>query len=102
MRFTLCIALLVTASVTWGQNIGQHNYGTPQIPAFEEHPAHAEWHDMRPETSLLSGPVTVAQGERPLWECGKLASPVSLGEFARHYRLIHKSAEKSAIFYTNQ
>ena len=75
-----------------GQNIVGGG-GSVQAPytnqiVMPEHPQHASQHPMGTEQSLLgdSSAVTIAHGERPLWECYDLKIERPLGDVAREYR----------------
>lgn len=51
-----------------------------------DHPQHADYHELRPETPLVSSGVTVATGERPLSDFPEKHPWVPLGDVAREYR----------------
>jgi hypothetical protein len=61
-------------------------------PSYQPYsnPRHADQTPMAAEHSLLySGSITVAQGERPLWEFGNDVPETPLGTVARAYREEH-------------
>ena len=70
---------------------------------YPDHPQHADMHAMSPEQSLLNNPsISVASGERPLWEVYRPLVDTSLGVFAKAYREAHAVQPKAKVCYTNQ
>jgi len=106
MRSTILIAFLVIVSTTmFGQSIAGGG-GSIQAPysntvVMPDHAAHATQHDMATEQTLLgSNAVTVAHGERPLWDFPDDRVPEKpLGTVAREYRegLNYTNRKKAVI-----
>lgn len=99
--FTILACLGFLAGVASGQVATSGQQGvytnTVQMP---EHPQHASQHAMSAEQSLLDiSTVTIAHGERPLWEFGYSKTEPSLGAFARDYREKHAKVEKARVVW---
>ena len=86
----LVIGLLMLSSVSWGQSVlsgGGLQGPVNNTYVMQEHPQHADRHDLASEQSLVGGgSITVASGEQPLWQFGSDKVEVPLGTVARQYR----------------
>jgi len=66
------------------------------------HPSRATVQDLAKEQSLIYASVpTLARGEQPLWELGKIKEEPSLGEVARAQRKLHASDKKAPVVWHN-
>lgn len=105
MKITVVKVIVVAfcvlcASAALGQNAAVLP-NTPQPLTIQDHPQHAEAHDMRQESSLLGSNYTSEHGERPLWEFGPVKAVTPLGDLARAQRKEHANDKKSAVMWTN-
>ncbi len=66
------------------------------------HAAHATVVPMATEQTLINNNApTVARGERPLWEVGRIKEEPSLGEVARMQKKMHASDRKAPVVWHN-
>lgn len=66
------------------------------------HPNRATVQSLAQEQSLIQASTpTVARGEQPLWEVGKIKEEPSLGEVARIQRKLHASDKKAPVVWHN-
>jgi hypothetical protein len=104
MKTIFAVLFILCAASAFGQVAGSIS-SQPIVLTLPEHVEHAAPHDMGTETSLLGGTgqsVTVAQGERPLWEFGPVKQEVPLGDVARAYRKQKLTAKKAEIILEKQ
>jgi hypothetical protein len=67
-----------------------------------EHPLRATHHGLRAESDLREvGTVTMARGERPLWEVYQ-PEEIALGDAARDYRMQHAAVKKASIVWEQE
>jgi hypothetical protein len=96
--FVVIAIVLLSSAAAFGQISA-----TASPLRMAESTQHADYHVMNNEQSLLTGgSVTVAQGERPLWEFGPVSQPVPLGDVARAYRKEKETAKKAEIVFEKQ
>ena len=94
------VFLFVAAMFSHAQVSGGQQAPTGPTYSVPDHPAHANYGDLRPETSLLGSGVTVAHGERPLSDFPSIYKvETTLGDVAREFREEHKNAEKAQIVW---
>ena len=103
MKTVLCAICLLCASSAFGQAAGAATLsGQPQSYAFDSHVLHASRVPMAQEQDLNGGSaITIAQGERPLWEVAQQKHEVPLGDVARAYRAQRAAEKKSTIHMEN-
>jgi hypothetical protein len=104
MKTIFAVLFMLCASSAFGQYSAISNQ--PVVLTLPEHIEHATIHDMGTEQSLLGSggsAVTVATGERPLWEFGSVKPPEPpLGDVARAYRKQKLTGKKAEIILEKQ
>lgn len=96
---TLC--LLSTPSAL-GQTVGYILNSQPVVIQVPSHPEHAAPKPMAQESNLLgTSTLTIAQGERPLWEFATSVNVLPLGDVARMLRDQHANAKKAERVWEN-
>lgn len=106
MKTTLFAITLLCATGALGQAIGGSlpSSSMASIYQMQTHPQHATSQELAQEQSLFTGAgsITMAQGERPLWE---VAPPepryVPLGDTARMLKKQHDSTKKAQFVFEN-
>jgi len=106
MKTVLLMSLLLLSVGAFGQccqsttiapAVAPPQMGTTWSPP--DHSMHASRHGLAFEQDLKEpGGVTMAQGERPVWEVYNVEQ-ISLGDAARDYRKQHLTARKAQIVW---
>jgi hypothetical protein len=98
MKVTLIAFLLASASLAFGQAATGVSAlsNEPSVLRMTSHPEHASYVDMgREQTLSEKSTITIAHGERPLWEVAPVHYEVPLGDIARALREEHAKAKKA-------
>lgn len=104
MKTIFVLLFILCAAAAFGQS-------APVLPSqtqplvMQDHPLHAEHHDLACERPLVGGTpdtYTYAQGERPLWEFGPVSREIPLGDVARAYRQGKVAVKKAEIVLEKQ
>ena len=101
----LLLFLVLISTTMFGQSgIGGGMQGpVSNTYPIHDHPQRANRHDMAQETSLVGGDsITVASGERPLWEVSGNKIERPLGDVAREYRKLALYGSKKIQLYWEQ
>lgn len=100
MKTALFVMCLLCATAALGQSTA-----APSLQAlpFSSHPQAASPQPMAQEHSLLEGvgSVTVAHGERPLWEVAPVIHEIPLGDAARAQKKEHANVKKAKVVWEN-
>ena len=103
MKNTLLAFFVLCAASAFGQAGTISSQAQPV--RFEDHPQHAQPHEMAIQTPIAGGAAdsyTYAQGEQPLWQFGPVSEAVPLGDVARAYRKERLTGKKTAIIFEKQ
>jgi len=103
MKTTLVALCLLCTTLAFGQALGGSLLSSEtQVLQISGHPARAMHQPMAEQQSLLESSTSVsAKGERPLWEVGKTAEPMPLGDVARLLKKQHETVKKAAVVFEN-
>jgi hypothetical protein len=101
MKTTIFVLCLLCATVALGQSASS----TPTLASSIQmtyHPAYAATQPMGQERSLFEGTgVTMAHGEKPLWEAMPEGRAMPLGDVARLQKKEHANAKKARKVFEN-
>jgi hypothetical protein len=102
MKTIYLIPLLLLGVGAFGQCC-QTGIAAPPMTStvwMPDHSQRASHHGLRAEYDLREvGTVTMAQGERPVWEIYRPAEEAPLGDAARDYRKQHAAVTKARIVW---
>ena len=100
MKTTILAFCVLLTTAAFGQ-YGYGYRGSPGLAPLPDHPAHASYAPIAPETTVLAGAgYTMAQGERPVSDFPQMPQ-MSLGDAARELRKQHEHVKKARIIWTN-
>jgi hypothetical protein len=106
MKPALLAAIVLCTTAALGQAIGGALPASSMANVYQmtTHAQHASPQQMAQEQSLFAGAgsITMAQGERPLWEVAPPDPPyVPLGDTARMLKKQHESTKKAQFVFEN-
>lgn len=104
MKATLFALFLLSASAAFGQTASGVSAlsNEPTVFRMTSHSERAAYSQLGHEQNLSeSSTITIAQGERPLWEVAPVHVEVPLGDIARALREEHAKVKKADFVREN-
>jgi len=104
MKTVLFLFSMFCATGALAQSSGGLGVLSADVNKWESvsHPSRATVQSLAQEQSLIqTNAPTVARGEQPLWQVGKIKEEPSLGEVARIQRKLHASDKKAPVVWHN-
>lgn len=102
VTLALVTQCLLSTPSAHAQMVGAVLSSQPQVVQVPSHPEHAAQKPMAQENNLLgTSTLTIAQGERPLWEFATSVNAIPLGDIARMLRDQHANTKKAEKVWEN-